>query len=230
MKRLIFCMCGFFFLFSFPSFSITTTDDFEISAYKNVGTSESIWVKVQVQNLSSEMLGPGRDLGLGDGSGWLGTYADAFSFTVTGTSMQRVALSFEFENFLATDASGDQITGDVRFNSSGFTSDYGTSGSGVYRYLTARISLTNYTYRETWPLEPGSGQSLNGGVLGVSGIIQRKRSSQGDSSYTNSGLTDARQQYTRTGVVQLLLDQASYDAALYEASFSSTVRVSCLVD
>ena len=222
MKR--FLVCAFcVFMLSLPVFAITTTDDFEISAYKNVGATGS-WVKVEVKNLSNKTLGPGRDLKLGDGSAWVGAYADAFSFEITGNNAKRVEISFEFENFAATDTPGTQITGNVRFKESGFISDYGSpkfpdDGFQYWEY-------GRYTYKEEWPSSSDSSKSLQNGVLEVSGVIKRKR---GNGNF-QTNFSDAIQQYTRTGIVQLKLDKTSYDAAPYEKSYTSTVRVTCMVD
>lgn len=223
MKR--FLVCAFcVFMLSLPVFAITTTDDFEISAYKNVGATGS-WVKVEVKNLSNETLGPGRDLKLGDGSAWLESFADVFSFEITGTNPQRVEVSFGFENFAATDNTNWQIGGDVRFNVSRFVSDYGSRRSGNYQYL----DVGSYTHREEWPSSSTtSSKSVQNGVLKVSGVI--KRTSWWNNDYDNSKWYVTQQTYTRTGIVQLKLDRASYDAAPYEKSYTSTVRVTCMVD
>lgn len=230
---MILALCVFF---TISLFAITDSVDMGVSAYKRVDPTGTDWVRLSVQNLSGEALGPGRSLDLEAGEDWLSGYAAAFKFVITGRNMQRVDLSFSFTDFIATDGSGTEITGNAKFNdvyndASGWLSDYGDSPSNQYRYLTRRVGNTNYKYREEWPSSRTTARvPLDGGELDVSGIIKRKKNSQSDSKYSNSGLYDAQQDYTRTGVVMLSLDQASYDAAPSNVTYVSTVTVTCTVE
>ncbi len=216
-------------------FAITDSVDMNISAYKRTDPTGVDWVRLAVQNLSGDTLGPGRSLDLGDGEDWLSGYVAAFKFVMTGRNMQRVDLSFSFSNFIAADGSGSEITGNVKFNdvysnANGWLSDYGTSPSYQYRYLTVS-GWTTYIYREEWPSSrTTAGVSLDDGELSVSGVIKRKKSSQSDSKYTNKNITDAQRDYTRTGIVQLRLDSASYNAAPADTTYISTVTVTCTVE
>lgn len=216
-------------------FAITDSVDMNVSAYKRIDPTGVDWVRLSVQNLSGDALGPGRSLDLGDGEDWLSGYAAAFKFVMTGRNVQRVDLSFVFSNFTATDGSGKKITGNVRFNdvynnANGWLSDYGSDPSNQYRYLTVSGGTT-YIYREEWPSSrTTTGVSLNGGKLSVSGVIKRKRKSQSDSKYTNKNITDAQQDYTRTGIVQLQLDSTSYNAAPADTTYSATVTVTCTIE
>lgn len=217
-------------------FAITDSVDMNVSAYKRIDPTGVDWVRLSVQNLSGDALGSGRSLDLEDGKDWLSGYAAAFKFVMTGRNVQRVDLSFVFSNFTATDGSKKEITGNVRFNdvynnANGWLSDYGSDPSNQYRYLRLKPnddSDRTYTYREEWPSSRTTRRvPLKGGKLSVSGVIKR---SQSDSEYTNKNITDAQQDYTRTGIVQLRLNSASYNAAPADTTYSATVTVTCTIE
>lgn len=224
----LFCLL----LLVLPVFAITTTDNIEISAYKRGGGDlGNTWVRIQVRNLEGELLGPGRSLDLSDGSDWVNHfyYTDAFAFTMTGNIIQPIFVIFEFSDFEGEDDT--RLTGSVRFKEQDFVSDYGSLGYDGWRYYTTTIGGIDYTYREHWPIAYTAGTyPLNGGALAVAGSIMRKRTGQADSTYTNSYPGNSIQQYTRTGIVQLMISSYDYIAASPGTTYISNVTVTCVVE
>ncbi len=203
--------------------AVSSSGSLAVSAYKEEGSTDT-FVKIRAYNLSGNMLGPGLALDLGDGSGWMeSSLSDAFYIKVSGTYMHRVDVRLVFSRFRSAESvSGGYCYVDGQAGFGSVDSDYGTK--------QFQISNRNYYYKDFWPQAQTEGTiSLDGGVLAVSGEIKRKRTTQGDASYTNLNIFDSIDIYTRTAFIRLKIDSASYASAWADTEFLATVTIECLV-
>ncbi len=200
--------------------SVSTTDNLQLSAYKKLTTPTGTeFLRIMATEPDNDiLLGTGRDVDLGNGSSMDGSYANAFKLTVESNTNKKVTISVTMEPFKST-TTNDTIGVSAQFGilSHGGAGWSNLSSDGYSTYIDGN-NWWSTKYRHKWPESTSSLKNIKreATMTIVLGQLQQYLYNWNSSKYywgiTNSTLY--QYPYSLSTMVQIRLYETDYSDAL----------------